>query len=211
MVVREIEARRSRLVQLRLECIQLDDAGRMVRAAGLNPDEIATCSVARFDDGIDVLFSTDADDVLIERATAHPPERFFDDTAGAARHLGDGRGVRITRCSTYEFVDPTPAQDESVVRRGPEDYAAIHGGCEVAWAVSSRSDRDAAELWVHTDQPYQRRGYGRMVAAAWAADVLAAQKTAFYSHLNDNQPSRRLAASLGVRHLFDLANLTLEQ
>ncbi len=64
---------------------------------------------------------------------------------------------------------------------------------------------------MHTDPAYQRQGHGRTVALAWAEDVLAANKVAFYSHLNDNHPSRRLAASLGLRHLFDLANVTLEQ
>jgi RimJ/RimL family protein N-acetyltransferase len=207
----ETEARRLRLVQLRLECIQLDEAGRMVRAAGRNPDEIATCSVARYANGFDALFGAEAHDALIERASSLPPERFFEDTTGVARHVAAGMEVRITRCSSYVFAHPTPAPAASVVRRKPEDFAALHGENEVAWATSARSDDHAAELWVHTDPAYQRQGYGRMVASAWAADVIGAEKFAFYSHLEHNLPSRRLAADLGVRHLFDLVNVTLEQ
>ncbi|MGH3489715.1 MAG: GNAT family N-acetyltransferase [Actinopolymorphaceae bacterium] len=208
----ESEARRLRLVQLRLECIRLDEAGRLVRASGSDPDEISTCSVARFTDGYDMLFSAEADEVVVERATALPPERYFEDTAAVARHVAAGRRVAITRCSTYAFADSSSsAPDDSVVRRGPEDCAAMVAGREVAWASSSRSDTCAAELWAHTDPEYQGQGYGRQVATAWAAEVVAAGKVAFYSHLDDNLPSRRLAASLGVRHLFDLANVTVEQ
>jgi predicted GNAT family acetyltransferase len=118
--------------------------------------------------------------------------------------------MRITRCSTYVFAQPAPAMALSVVRRGPEDYAAVAAGREVARATSSRSNTLAAELWVHTDPEFQRQGHGGRVAAAWAADVLTAKKIAFYSHLDDNQASRRLAAGLGVKHVFDLAHLAVE-
>lgn len=209
VIVWETEARRLRLVQLRLECIRLDDAGRLVRAAGTNPDEIASCSVARFADGFDVLFGAGVDELVVARASGVAPERFFDDTAATAGYVGAGRALRTTRCSTYVFGDPIPAA-ASVVRRGPEEHVAVHAGRQVAWASSSRSDADAAELWVRTDPEYQRQGYGRAAAAAWAADVTKAGKVPFYSHLDENHASRRLAASLGVRHLFDLVNLTLE-
>jgi len=46
-------------------------------------------------------------------------------------------------------------------------------------------------------------------ASAWAAEVVATDRTAFYSHLEENEPSRRLAAELGVVHVCDLVNLTL--
>ncbi|HZC25723.1 MAG TPA: hypothetical protein VE287_01795, partial [Actinopolymorphaceae bacterium] len=135
VAVWETEARRLRLVQLRLECIRHNDGGRVVRASGTDPDEIATCSVGRFADGFEVLFSADADALLVGRATALPAECFFDDTVAAADHIGAGRGLRITRCSTYVFAHrPTAVHDPGVVRRGPEDHAAVHAGREVAWA-----------------------------------------------------------------------------
>ncbi|MBE1605739.1 hypothetical protein HEB94_002587 [Actinopolymorpha pittospori] len=45
------------------------------------------------------------------------------------------------------------------------------------------------------------RRFGHVGVLTWVA---------FYSHLEDNQPSRRLASKLGVVHLFDLANFTFE-
>ena len=47
------------------------------------------------------------------------------------------------------------------------------------------------------------------MCAAWAAAVLGAGKTAFYSHQFDNHASAALAASLGIEILFEAAGIDL--
>lgn len=75
-------------------------------------------------------------------------------------------------------------------------------------APALRTNSEAAELWVWTEPDARRRGYAEQVSIAWAAEVTGEGRVAFYSHEEDNDPSRRLAATLGVVHLFDLVQLT---
>lgn len=103
------DAHRLWLLQLRLECKDLDKAHRIVRIDGDNPDEIPTCSVARFHDGFAIVFGSDADDELVEQAAALSPELFFEDGAFVAAHLGVDRDVRMSRCRTYAFSDTVMA------------------------------------------------------------------------------------------------------
>lgn len=204
------DARRLWLLQLRLECKALDPEGRVIRINGEQPDEIAACSVARFQDGHQVTCDATADSDLVERAAALPAEMFFEDSVRAARAIGGGRAMTITKCSTYVFPEVSRPVDPAIVRKGQEEYAVTVHGREVSLASSARTNSEAAELWVWTDASARRKGYAEQVARAWAAEVTGEGRVAFYSHLDDNQPSRRLAAKLGVVHLFDLANFTFE-
>lgn len=204
------EARRLWVTQLRLECKSLDHSGqRLHRIDGDNPDEIATVMVARFHDGFAIAFDAAADPDLVERASTVRPEQYFEDSTAVAGQLGDGREIRVGTYSTYRFAPAASTVDPSIMRRGPEDHAVVVDDREVSCASSSRSNDEAAELWVRTDDSARRRGYGLRVAKAWAAEVMGTGRVAFYSHLADNAPSRRLAEKLGVVHLFDLATLTL--
>jgi hypothetical protein len=92
---------------------------------------------------------------------------------------------------------PSPAEfPDAVCRQGC--YVVLVDGSPVSWAWTADSSDRAAELAVETTVPYRRRGYGRQVAAAWAAHVLGEGKVAFYSHELKNVASEALARSLGV-------------
>jgi GNAT acetyltransferase len=203
------DSRRLWVMQLRLERKTLDDSGRMVRIPGDNPDDIPACAVTRFADGCEWAFNGSAGDELIQEAQRVPSKEFFAASALLTKLL-NAHGLSLQRFTTYCFTSAGdhPAGPAVVVRNGPEEFAVVVDGREVSWASSSRSNDECAELWVRTDPGYQRRGYARQAATAWAAEVLGSGRVPFYSHLADNDPSRRLAANLGVTHLFDVAALT---
>ncbi|MFC7624866.1 GNAT family N-acetyltransferase [Microlunatus sp. GCM10028923] len=198
------------LRQLRLEGKELDADGRLVRLPGVEPDPIPDCAVTRFADHDELSFSSTADAALLGLLRGVDPSRFF--TASDDAWLTAHR-LSVLRCSTYRFAEPVAAGRDGpaeVVRRGPESFTVIADGTPVAWAESVRSDDESAELWVHTDPAHLRRGYASRAATAWAVAITGSGRTAFYSHLAANEPSRRLARSLGVTHLFELAALTAE-
>lgn len=199
------EVRRLWQAQLRLECKALDPTGRwMIRIDGAEPDPIVTCSVVRFSDGYAIVFADGGEVVDLE------PAHVFDDPESAAATIGRGRPARAEIFSTYVFPHQVSARDPAVVRQGREQYAVIVGGREVSWASSSRSNDEAAELWVRTNEDSRGHGYATLAARAWAAEVTGEGRIAFYSHRDSNAPSRHLAARLGVVPVFDLANLTID-
>jgi GNAT acetyltransferase len=193
-------ARRLWEVQLRLECKALDGSGRIVRIDGPDPDPIPSCMVVRFHDGSVTVFADAVEPVEVDPANA----------AAAAEAIGHGRPVRVERFSTYAFRPESTPSDPGVVRKGREAHAVVVDGREVSWASSSRSNDEAAELWVRTDEAARRRGYALLAARAWAAEVTGEGRTAFYSHRAENAPSRHLAAKLDVVHLFDAVTLTVD-
>lgn len=212
--VREAAYRRW-LIQLRLEGKDLDAAGRMVPLAAETAVETPVCAAVRHLGEVELVFSQAADTALVASARAVPSHRFFAEPAVVARDLGGATPLTVEHCRTYDFVEPVPVSDPAVVRVGPEEYKALVGGGAVdgiagivGGASSIRSNEDAAELWIYVDPDHRRRSLGVRLASAWAVDVLAAGKIAFYSHLEENEPSRRLAARLGVRPLFDLVNFS---
>ncbi|GAB3415443.1 GNAT family N-acetyltransferase [Flindersiella endophytica] len=200
------------LMQLRLECKQLDAGGWLVRCPGDDPDAIPDCALTRFHSYYELTFSRTAGAGLREQIRCVDPRAFFDGS-DVADDFAATHGLRLQRFSTYYFAQPPPTATEcagqaEVVRRGPESFAAVVSGQAVAWATSARSNDECAELWVHTDPAQLRRGYARRVSQAWAAAVTGGGRVAFYSHLAANDPSRQLARSLGVTQLFDVAALT---
>lgn len=211
-------ARQRWLSQLRLEGKDLDDRGRMVAAADrdrthdVDPGELPTCSVVRYDGGTEVVLSAAAGTSFANRVATIPPARFFTDTDTVADIVGAGRSITVERCRTYEFVGPiAPVVDHRIGGNRSEHHDAIVDGRRAGGASSVRSDERAAELWVYVEPEYRRHGLGRLLACAWAAEVLSRGKVAFYSHLADNEPSRKLARRLGCRPLFELINLTVAE
>lgn len=176
----------------------------MVRIDGDEPDPIATCTVVRFRDGYAMALAGGADVVGLEPAHA------FDDQESAAATIGGGRPTRVEIYSTYVFPHVVSAPDPAVVRQGREQYAVVVSGRQVSWASSSRSNEEAAELWVRTSEDSRGHGYATLATRAWAAEVTGEGRIAFYSHRDSNTPSRHLATKLGVVPVFDLANLTIE-
>jgi hypothetical protein len=107
---------------------------------------------------------------------------------------------------------PCPAQGAYAFdhRPHPDEFAEaqLHEGCfvimvaerPVSWAWSVRQNEGCAEVAVETLPAFQRRGYARQATAAWADQVLASGRVAFYSYRLGNQASEALANSLEVVH-----------
>lgn len=87
-------------------------------------------------------------------------------------------------------------------------FAAFVNGSVVAGATSSREDDAAAELWVFTLPDHRRRGHAARCSAAWLRSAIDRGITPLYSHRKENEPSRRLAESLGLRRCFALASFS---
>ena len=81
-------------------------------------------------------------------------------------------------------------------------------GAIVAICHSSRSSVKAAAAGVDTATDYRRRGFGRRVVEAWAAEVMAGGRTAFYSTSWDNAASRAIAGGLGLRFFGEDCHIT---
>jgi hypothetical protein len=189
-------------VQLALECKAFNSAGRLVEVPIANPDDLATCYAVRyFGGGGELAFADTAPDWFVDRARQHGFERCFSDLWQVTQELrNDERPIEVIQCSTYVFSTPIAEPPGQATLRwdGPEAVIALVDGEPVAGASASRSNDEAAELWVHTEAAHRRRGYGAQVAAAWARAVTDSGKVAFYSHLDHNAESRKLATRLGV-------------
>jgi GNAT superfamily N-acetyltransferase len=105
---------------------------------------------------------------------------------------------RVFAGQAYAFAHvPAPAEyPDAALHEGA--YVIRADGAPMSWAWTQEESEDAAELPVETLPGYRRRGYARQVVAAWAAQVLAQGKVAFYSHEIDNATSEALARSLGM-------------
>ena len=69
----------------------------------------------------------------------------------------------------------------------------------VSLCFCARLTGTAAEAGLRTEADFRRQGYGVAVTAAWASQVLATGRIAFYSTSADNLASQRVAARLGLR------------
>jgi GNAT acetyltransferase len=77
--------------------------------------------------------------------------------------------------------------------------AVVHNGSAVSVCFSSRSRLISAEAGLDTIEAFRRRGYARATTAAWAHEVQAQGRIAFYGTSWDNSASRSVARSLGLR------------
>jgi RimJ/RimL family protein N-acetyltransferase len=84
-------------------------------------------------------------------------------------------------------------------------FAVIAKGTVASAAASSREDGTAAELWVYTHPDYRRQGLATKTATAWLRSMVARGLIPFYSHLRDNNASRRLSESLQLSLCFVLS------
>lgn len=84
-------------------------------------------------------------------------------------------------------------------------FAVIVKGTVASAAASSREDETSAELWVYTHPEHRRQGLAIQAAAAWLRSVTDKGLTPFYSHVKDNDASRRLAESLRLCLCFVLS------
>lgn len=89
---------------------------------------------------------------------------------------------------------------------GKPVFAIIVEGRRISSCTSSLENEIGAEAWVTTAPAFQRKGYGRQVAAAWAHDLQQQGKIPFYSHRWDNLASESLARSLKlIQFMEDVA------
>jgi GNAT superfamily N-acetyltransferase len=195
-----------------LECKAFDGNGRLVTTPCADPDPLHTCYAVRYADGsTELAFAATAPEWFVQQAGRHSVDEVINEPDSVVKVLGrNGHAVEVDHFHTYCFDDgfaaPAPP---AITRDAAESYSIMVDGRRVAGASSSRSDDDAAELWIETDPAHRRQGYATRVAQAWAVGVRQAGKIAFYSHHHDNEASAALARRLGVRPLFEIVALNL--
>jgi GNAT superfamily N-acetyltransferase len=156
-----------------------------------NMRDVPLVTVARFTDAYELLFREGTPDAERARFTQADPARLF----AATPNKFPGR---VVDCCWYVIARiPDPAEFPAVIERDGRFVIECDGRI-AADAWSSQDGASAAEVEVETHPDYRRRGYGRQVVAAWAHRTRRAGKTAFYSHLVENDGSRSLAASVGA-------------
>jgi RimJ/RimL family protein N-acetyltransferase len=110
--------------------------------------------------------------------------------------------------ATADFSHLTPPQDanwepwewELLLNGKLGPWAAMVASREVvSLCFCARLTNSAVEAGLRTEADHRRRGYGAAVTAAWAAQVLATGRVAFYSTSADNLASQAVAARLGLR------------
>lgn len=182
------------VLQLELECKGIVDGDRLVRIPGDEPDDIEGIQIVRYPDGTcRLLVRHDIDDELYARVARVGAEVAFDRPKLLSQSCVRGR--------SYVFPPDLVAPDgvlEGVAERGRPSFQLHVDGQIASYCQSSRENERSAEAWVETSPAHRRRGYARVVVAAWACSVRDAGKIAFYSHLEDNLASAGVARSLGL-------------
>lgn len=158
--------------------------------------------VYEFRDGAAVYVRDDIPAEAAARLRALPPRVARCDPASVRDILGGGR---VWAGSVYVFDAWPAARHIGRVHRHGRHFLLHSNGRRAATATAARQDRTAAEIIVATGARFRRRGYGRAVAAAWARYCLLNRRIPFYSHVQANSRSERLAASLGLRLFARLA------
>jgi hypothetical protein len=76
-------------------------------------------------------------------------------------------------------------------------FATYDDAGMTSWAGIKRTSSSAQDLQVGTREDAQRQGLARLVTSHAVARIMEDGKTPYYSHLRDNDPSKRFAESLG--------------
>lgn len=209
-------------IQLELECIGLDLKGRMVRIPGANPDDIARFYITQHPDGYKAYYRDDLPRVVRDQLAALLPKQAFYDRETVKRILAqDAPCTRISAFKSYIFPttlhqDQYPdaillnashraliqAYDAKISPLRHPVFAIIADGRIVSTCESSRENDKSGEAWVRTLPEYRLRGYARQVTVAWADELRAHRKVAFYSHALDNIASYAVASSLGLKEFI---------
>jgi len=161
--------------------------------------ESALFSISRYQDGYVTYFRYDIPAEIREQIAALGPDAALNDHVTVRRVLACYTPCKEVFAGKGYYFAHIPAPDEFpdvVFHKGC--YVIKVKGKPVSWAWTQDESERAAELAVETLPEYRRRGYGRQVVAAWAADVIRGGKVAFYSHRIGNVASEGLARSLGV-------------
>jgi len=200
-------------LQLALECKSFDPyTGRLVETPCDDPDGLADCYVASYPDGgSEVVFADHAPANLVEQVRRLGVSEVMNRPDVIASRLSTDRLTAVVgHYHTYCFEPVDNPDDFGVTRHGREQFSITVNGGYAAGASSSRSNAEAAELWIETEPHCRRHGYASALARRWAHDIQSTGRVAFYSHQHDNDASRGLAKRLAVRPLFELVGITLE-
>ena len=123
-------------------------------------------------------------------------------TDGGTIRIGAGEAVRFHhQLREMGWTEALNASQEPC-------HAVEAGGEIVALCHSSRSSLDTAAAGVSTAPDYRKRGFGRQVVEAWATEVMAGGRLAFYSTAWENAASRAVAAGLGLRFFGEDCHVT---
>jgi len=161
--------------------------------------ESAIFSISRHRDGYVTYFRQDVPSAIRERLRALDVDRLLDDHEMVKRILSEHTPCKNVFAGRSCYLTHTPSPDEfpdAVLHEGC--YVIMVDGKPVSWAWTQDGNEQAAELAVETLPEFRRRGYGRQVVAAWAANVIGSGKVAFYSYIIGNVASEALARSLEV-------------
>jgi hypothetical protein len=159
----------------------------------------ALFSISRHAGGHLALFRYDLPQDVRQRIAALSPDRQLYDHETVRQILAQHLCCdSVFAGRAYWFAhSPAPEEHPDVVFRDG-CHTVLADGQPVSWAWTAVESAQAAELAVETASGHRQRGYGRQVAAAWAAQVRSEGKVAFYSHELGNAASEALATSLGV-------------
>lgn len=187
---------------LALECAGFDERGDLIRIEGPNPDTLPRVFVARDSSGDAVVFRADVPGATRRALLRLPISAFFEQREAVCEILARDAPVEsIHTGRSYVFSQPPdPAVYRDVVRLDGDAviFGIIIDGVPVSTCQSSRENDRSGEAWVQTAEAYRRRGFARMVTAAWGAHLLAQGITPYYSHVLDNLASQAVAHSLGL-------------
>lgn len=199
-------------VQLALECKAFDpDTGRLIETPCDDPDGLAVCYVVSYPDGgSEVAFAAHAPAHFVDHVRRLSVQEVIDNPEVTAHRLSTNQlTATVGHYHTYRFEHLDNLGHADVLHHDREKFSITVNGASSAYAASSRSNADAAELWIETEPAYRRRGYATRLAQRWAYDIQSTGRTAFYSHHHDNAASKALAQRLAVRPVFEVIGITL--
>lgn len=195
-------------LQLELECTRIEDGRTLVPFLCANPDPPARVVIAKFGERCEIFVRNDIPATTRSDMLALDARAWFTHPERLMALFGDIEAPP-TRFLAYAFAEPVALDGEAIPTRpvpnssGFSSFGIAIGGTVVSTCSSVRENARSGEAWVFTDERYRQRGYARQAVLAWARHLQAAGKVPFYSHLQDNLASRRLAASLGLPPFVD--------
>lgn len=170
--------------QLELECIGVDEGGRLYRTPGNDPDDIHLVFLVRYADEIELLVMHDAEPALVRELGRQSPRELWTQPESLAQLLygSPTPSDRWWRGRACYFAAAYSPELFPLVRKSGDAFVVLADGREVSRAESSRRNHRCAELGTETDEPYRRRGFATQVCRAWANEQLIGGRISFYSY-----------------------------
>jgi RimJ/RimL family protein N-acetyltransferase len=125
------------------------------------------------------------------------PAYRFDDRGELQMPQGTNRPILIDAANSDLLTRHFPYTAEHLDSRSPV-IGLVEDGAIVSACFSARRRPGAHEAGVATEVPYQGRGHGTAVVAAWRDAVEATGAQPLYSTSWDNAASRAIARRLGL-------------